>query len=305
MSRKDGSRHWLTAYATLVRLPNLFTAPPDVVLGVALIANLGYDVSIRTVAGLAIASVLLYAAGTTLNDYFDTSEDIRERPERPIPSKEVSRGAALIFGISLLVGGIVVALTVSGKIAGVVAGSLALVILFYDSLFKGSTIGFLFMGGCRGLNVLLGMSAFGFPTTLPPWVLTVPVVIVVYIAGVTYMAERETGGGDQMAVMTAVGGTVIATLGVIGLLVMRSPSPIEIVLVVVLLIGFVGWTGQALRAAYDNPVPETIGPAVGACVLGLTVLDAAFAATVGSIWSLVALAFVIPAVGFSRLFEVT
>jgi len=57
--------------------------------------------------------------------------------------------------------------------------------------------------------------------------------------------------------------------------------------------------------AYADPAPDVVGPAVGACVLGLTVLDAAFAAIVGPGWAVAILAFLAPAVGLSKVFDVT
>lgn len=69
--------------------------------------------------------------------------------------------------------------------------------------------------------------------------------------------------------------------------------------------GFLLWTGTALREAYAEPVPETVGPAVGTCVLGLVMLDAAFAAATGVLWALAAVAFLLPAAGLSRAFDVT
>lgn len=72
-----------------------------------------------------------------------------------------------------------------------------------------------------------------------------------------------------------------------------------------LALGFLAWTGSALRAAYLDPVPETVGPAVGKCVLGIVVLDAALAAATGFTWAVAAAAFVVPAIALSRVFEVT
>lgn len=306
MSTTEESRGPLATVATLVRLPNLFTAPPDVVLGAALVAAAGFDVPIPAVAGLAVASVLLYAAGTTLNDYFDAQEDARERPERPIPSGEISRRGALGLGLVLIAGGVGTAFVAAGAVAGAVAGGLALAVLLYDGVFKGSAVGFLFMGSARGLNVLLGTAAAAVsPDSLPPRALAVPAVVLIYIAGVTYMAEGETGGGTRRAVLAAAGGVAVAALGVVGLLLVSEPSPLGVALVVVLLAGFLGWVGRPLRTAYDDPTPGAVGPAIGACVLGLTVLDAAFAATVGPAWGLAALAFIVPAVGLSRVFDVT
>jgi len=119
------------------------------------------------------------------------------------------------------------------------------------------------------------------------------------------MAGGETGTGSRRAVLTAVGGAAVAASGVLGLLLVLDSSPTGVALVAVLLAGFLGWVGRPLRAAYVDPAPETIGPAIGACVLGLIALDAAFAATVGPGWALAALAFLVPAVGLSRVFQVT
>lgn len=296
----------LAPYATLVRLPNLFTAPPDIVLGATLAVGAGgVATDAVTVGGLAVASVLLYAAGTTLNDFFDASEDARERPERPIPSGDVSRPRALGLGLALLLAGIVIAFIAAGTAAGVVSGVLALTILLYDGMLKGSAVGFLAMGASRGLNVLLGVTAALPPTSLPPWAVGVPVTVAIFITGVTYTAESETRESDRTVVLPAIGGVVVAALGVGGLLVVRSPRSVTVVFALLLLAGFLGWTGRALRSAYETPTPESIGPAIGVCVLGLTVLDGAFAAAIDPGSALVIVAFLVPALGFSRIISVS
>ncbi|ELZ36372.1 UbiA prenyltransferase [Halorubrum saccharovorum DSM 1137] len=312
MSEVDGSfppidqwRRSIAAYAKLVRVPNLFTAPPDVVLGAAIVSSFGYAVRMESVAALAVASMLLYAAGTTLNDYFDAEEDAQERPERPIPSGDISRKQALIFGAALLVTGVGVAFLSGGSSAAAVAAILALGIVLYDGAFKGSVPGYLLMGGNRGINVVLGMAAAAVPTVLPARAYVIPGIIVLYIGSVTYMAESETGGTDRLAVSVGVAGTSIAAFGVVGAIAVSPVSAVGTVLTVTLLVGFLIWAGRPLRTAYVNPSPETIGPAIGACVLGLTILTAAFAATAGIRWSIAAIVFFIPAVGLSRVFDVS
>lgn len=306
MNTTETGRSPIVAYATLVRLPNLFTSPPDVILGAALVTAATGPVSLARLSGLAVASVLLYAAGTTLNDYFDAAEDARERPERPIPSGDVSRRGVLGIGVALLGGGVALAFAAAGVIAGVVAGVLALTVLLYDGLFKGTAIGFLFMGTSRGLNVLLGATVgTDALVSFPSWGLAVLAVVVLYIASVTYMAESETGEGGRREVLSALAGVAIAALGVVIVLFVRTPTAVETGLSILLLTSFLVWVGRPLRAAYADPAPDVIGPAVGACVLGLTILDAAFAAISGPAWAFVALAFVIPSVGLSRVFDVT
>jgi len=305
-TQTDAGRHPVVAYATLVRLPNLFTAPPDVVLGAALASVAVDGVSVVGVAGLALASVLLYAAGTTLNDYADAEEDARERPGRPIPSGDVSRRVALFVGVVLLTTGVGVAVVAGGAVGGMTAGALALAVLLYDGVFKGSAAGFLFMGASRGLNVLLGVAAAGVaPTELPAWALVFPALVVLYIAGVTYMAEGETGADGRRPVLAAIAGVTVAALGAVALLFTRQPSPVATGIAAVLLAAFLVRIGRALWAAYADPAPGVVGPAVGACVLGLTVLDAAVAAIAGAAWALATVAFVVPAVGLSRVFDVS
>ncbi|WP_233553929.1 UbiA family prenyltransferase [Halococcus sp. IIIV-5B] len=291
------------AYASLVRLPNLFSAPPDVVLGAALVAASGGSVSIPALAGLALASVLLYAGGTTLNDYFDAPADARERPERPIPSGRVSRASAGVLGGGLLTAGVLVGSLAAGPWAGLVAAALAGVVLAYDGWLKGTGVGFLAMGGARGLDVALGFAAGGF--RIPTWTVFVPLVVVGYIALVTRMAANEATTTERDVVAGAAGGVVLGGAAVVALLGVVRPPPVEIFLALALVAGFFGWTGQAIGRAYATPRPDTVGPAVGTCVLALVVLDAAFAAVAGVPWALAALAFLVPALGFSRVFDVS
>lgn len=291
------------AYVRLVRLPNLFTAPPDVLLGLALAVGLGHAVSITTAAGLSLASVLLYAAGTTLNDYFDADEDARLRPERPIPAGDVPRPRALVLGVGLLVAAVALATVAAGPWAGAVAAALAAAVFLYDAVAKGSVIGFCFMGASRGLNVLLGVTAAVVPAAVPARTLAVPLLVGVYIAAITFMAESESGDRARLAVPVGTAGVAVAAIGSLALLVARSPPAVEAAVAVVLLAGFVGWTGRALRRAADDPA--RIGPAIGTCVLALVVLDAALAAPSGLPWAGAVAGFLLPAVALSRRFDVS
>jgi heme O synthase-like polyprenyltransferase len=304
-ARESNPRGKLAAYAALVRVPNLFSAPPDVLLGGALVAATGTTVSVSALAGLAVASVLLYAGGTTLNDYFDAEIDAHERPERPIPSGSVSRRTAGMLGAALLVGGVLVALMAAGPRAGLFAAALAVVIALYDGVLKSEPAGFLAMGSARGLDVLLGTAAAEATATLPAWALAVPVIVALYIALVTYMADNEATTTERGAVAAAAAGVMLAVLGVLAVVVMVRPSLVRTVFALVLAGGFLAWTGRALGPAYANPRPDTVGPAVGTCVLALVVLDGTFAALAGVGWALATLAFLVPAVGLSHLFDVS
>lgn len=301
----DGWRGRAAAYASLVRVPNLFTAPPDVLLGATLVTG-GVAAAPREVAGLALASVLLYAAGTILNDAFDAPVDARERPERPIPSGEVTRRAAFAAGAGLLFLGVVVALLTVGPTAGGVSALLAVGVLLYDGVLKGSSAGFLAMGAVRGINVLLGTTAAGsLPAGAAVPAVAVPVVVAAYIAAVTYMAAREREGENRTAIRVAAGGVTLGALAVAGTVWWVRPDLVAAVLAIGLGTAFLWWTGRPLRRAFVDPTPERVGAAVGACVLGLVLLDAALAAAIDPASGSLGAAFLLPAVLLSRPFDVT
>ena len=145
------------AWLELLRLPNLFTVPGDILVGWALAGARG-----SPALGIA-ASLCLYVSGLLFNDWFDAAVDARERPGRPIPSGRVNRRAVLFLAVSLLALGI--GLAGSGW---VVAGLLALAILAYDGYVKNVPgLGVGTMGLCRALNVLLGAAAT-WPAPWPP-----------------------------------------------------------------------------------------------------------------------------------------
>lgn len=295
----------IVTVARLVRLPNLFTAPPDVVLGAAIAVGVRGSVPALSVVGLSVASMLLYASGTTLNDYFDAQIDGEERPERPIPSGAIARSQALLLGSSLLLSGIAVASLAGGARAGVVSTVLALLVVGYDGILKGSVPGNLAMGGARGTNVLLGTTVALSPTEVPADVVSIPVLVALYVAAVTYMADGETDVGGRGGVAVAVVGAVLAAIGVAGMLITTATPPLGILASGAFLVAFLVWIGRPLSVAFTDPSPETIGPAVGACVLGLVPLNAAFAGTTSLLWSLCVGVFFLPALGLSEAFDVS
>ncbi len=304
-------RRGALAYAELVRLPNVFTAPPDVVAGAALVvATVGTTVSVRSVAGLAVASALLYAGGTTLNDYFDADVDADERPERPIPSGRISRGSALAFGFGLLVAGVALAAAVAGAVAGAVAAGIASLVVAYDGYAKCTSIGFAVMGATRGANVLLGTSVIGASAggdlpSLPAWALLVPVAVTAYVAAITWMAADEAHGGDSTVVGITAGVAALVALFAPVVTVVATDGWLRTGVSLGLAGAFLAFVGRPFLAARADPTPGTVGRAVGKGVVGLVILQAAVAAVAGPRWSAAALAFLLPAVGLARSFDVS
>ncbi|MCH8045030.1 MAG: UbiA family prenyltransferase, partial [Planctomycetes bacterium] len=179
----------LRAHLELLRLPNVFTAMADVLLGFWFTHSERTDVLLLLVA----ASSSLYLAGMVLNDVCDVAQDTAERPGRPIPSGRISLSRARGIGWTLLVIGVALGWSVSlltGEVrSGMVASALAVLVFAYDAVLKRTPLGPLAMGGCRMLNVLLGMSAFG--GAWQSYHVVVAGGLGLYIVGVTLLARRE------------------------------------------------------------------------------------------------------------------
>ncbi len=94
-------RPTVLAYLRLLRLPNVFSALADVLMGwfVARMTWTWQESTQMEFAQLALllgTSVCLYLSGLVLNDVFDYEVDKVERPERPLPSGAIpfSTGAS-------------------------------------------------------------------------------------------------------------------------------------------------------------------------------------------------------------------
>jgi len=295
----------LLAYAQLVRLPNTFTAMADIFLG-ALATGLVLQRWYVLLCLLA-ASTMLYWSGMIWNDFFDLDQDRKERPGRPLASGRVSLRAALVLGIVLTIGGLVMAflaglryeessLTLSWRPLGI-AITLVIAIFLYDGVFKATWAGPILMGSCRFLNVLLGLSILG---TWPPfWGWLLALIIGAYIAGVTWFARTEARESSQSKLIGAAIVILVSLVLALTVPAVLIESPIDgrlayipqpSILYPYLLAAFSGFLGLAVLRAIQRPEPSRVQPAVKRAILGLVVLDALLAsAFVGSVGLLLAI----------------
>ncbi len=289
-------RSWL-AYAQLVRLPNAFTAVADIVLGALVTGALATAAYLGPFVCLLIASTLLYWAGMIWNDYFDLDEDRRDRPGRPLPSGRIGVGAAVGLGLTFLAGGVLFALLADLQAESVrfvstsIAVCLVVAILLYDGALKETWLGPFVMGGCRFLNILLGLSVVGdFP---PVWGLLLAAVVGLYIAGVTLFARteaRESNATDLTAAAAVIGGSLLLALAVPALAQARLADVTTSTLFPYLLVAFGFYLGLAVVPAIRTPVPRRVQSAVKRALLGLVLLDALLASSlVGTLGLLLAL----------------
>jgi 4-hydroxybenzoate polyprenyltransferase len=270
-------------YLQLVRLPNVFTAAADSLAGWLLVR--GTLAEPERWLPLTLASMAIYAAGIALNDVFDYELDLRERPQRPLPSGKVSRQfAARLGGLLLALGPALAAL--SGSWASLaVASLLATCVLAYDAILRRTALGPEVMGACRGLNVLLGMSQatdLGGPSC---WFVAGSLAL--FVTGVTWISRSETESGRRQGIIA---GVVLEALGILGLVYFTSPlvgasqgSPGRTILPNLgwLVLALVAWiVGRADIRAMRRPVPETVQRAVKTGVFSLVWLNVGVVAVV-------------------------
>ena len=182
----------LRAWMRLIRVPNLVTVPGEPLAGL-LIATGGVWPGGFPAAAVLLAPIFLYAAGLVMNDLCDQDEDRVQRPARPLPSGDISPGAAKAATAVLLLAGLGLCLP-AGERAFMTGLILAGSIAFYNlSAKRVSVVGPFVMGLCRGLSLLLGASPFlQRGITDPLLLLGAFEAVLLYIAMVTHLARSET-----------------------------------------------------------------------------------------------------------------
>lgn len=252
---------WRTALK-LGRVSNLPTIWSNVIAGGALAggAPLHWTVTI------AIAISAMYVAGMFLNDAFDRGVDARERPDRPIPSGEVTVDAVIVVGFSLLVVGVVALAAVNDHV-GLTGLALAGAILLYDWHHKGNPFAPFVMGACRALVYVAAASAV-LPS-LTGDVLLPAVAVLAYVAGVTFTARQE-----NLDRLTSLWPLLLLAAPVVLGLYGTDWSPVALVTLVALGACAVR-VGQLLRRRASGDVSRAVGLLIAAMALN----DAFFATT--------------------------
>ena len=218
---KGGSR--VLAWLRLFRIVNLPTVPGDVLVGAASVLCWGADAAIssryaQVIAAASLASVFLYMFGLVDNDIVGAKGD----RGRPIPDGEISIGAARIArGLCLFAALIVGAAANLQSDWWIASFLLAMSVVIYNR-----TKLSLFMGLCRGLNVLSGAVIVGMcGIELAALALVAPLVWTLYITVVTWYSTGEENAPDKKRrVGLLVGGIVYLQLAVLIYLTMKGAS---------------------------------------------------------------------------------
>lgn len=289
-----------------MRPANIVTALADILAGfcaaggILVLNDTIPTFSPASIGWLLLSTFGLYGGGVVFNDVFDASLDAEERPERAIPSGRVTLMEAKALGTLLFAGGIFSALQ-AGIPSGIIAIFIAIFALVYDAWAKHSIIfGPLFMGCCRGGNLLLGCSAI--LTSLPDiWFLAF--IPILYIGSITLISQGEVHGGSKKTGTIA----LVLMLVVTAILLSLGFSPLYNVLTALpFLLLFAYLVIPPFFRAVFQPEATVIKKAVKRGIISLIILNSAIAAGFGGLLlGIMVLALLPLSFGLSRLFAVT
>jgi len=143
-----------------------------------------------TLICLVLGGSLVYAGGCFLNDACDHEFDRQHRPERPIPSGDLTLTQVWFMGMGQM------ALGAWSLIAGAGCSwewtvGLLFCILAYDWIHKKTALGIVLMGGCRSLLwITAGTAASGMSPA--PLLYVWAIAVGAYVVGISWYARTES-----------------------------------------------------------------------------------------------------------------
>ena len=264
----------MKAWMQLIRLPNVLTAISDVLAGVAIACFLTQSSlpDIELLSKISLASMFLYMGGIVFNDVFDVQLDKIERPDRPIPSGKISVMSASMLATVAFTVGCILAYSVSIQCLYIALGIVLMCLLYNGKAKHHYILGPLTMGGCRGLNLLLGVAVIA---TIATW-WYVALVPIVYIAAVTNISRGEVYGNNKHALRVSL---VLYTIVVVTLVYITLKSQHYFALIYIFF--FIWMIFHPLIKALQSLEPEDIKKSVKFGVLALILMNASWVAISG------------------------
>ena len=297
----------LRQYLLLIRLPNTFTVPSNILTGYFAIIAPAYAHSLQLFI-LILSSVLIYIAGTVFNDYFDVEIDLKERPYRPLPAGTITKQKAFVIAMLSLVSANILAFAVNWS-SLVISAILSATVISYDYRLKNTAIGPITMGSARFLNVFLGASPALFVLLADNnnnffvRMIFASLSIFLYVLAISLLSRKEINGMQTRRTIISsffIVFVVIASItfaGFLGIFKMEFFSN---------LILFAGIMIITFKQTKSRNSSLAIQKAIKNMVISIIVLDSVFiSGSIGLYYGLATLLLIIPSIIFSRKLYVT
>lgn len=311
----------LRQYLILVRLPNVFTAPSNVLTGYLAAVVPAANADALQLFLLLLSSILLYIAGIVFNDYFDIDLDKRERPYRPLPSGGITKKVALLIAIISLISANILAFTASMSSLAVCI-IMSVMVIGYDYKLKNTFFGPIAMGIIRSLNIVLGASPTLFVILIPynhtnanfilARIIFVSLSLFVYIMAISLLSRKEVVTGEELEGKHSYTQTrqiiIISFLLVLAVILSISFAVFFGIFKMNLFVSFVLFSAIMVitfkQTNYHNSL--TIQNAIKHMVISIIVLDSIFiTGLTGSYYGLLTLILALPSIFLARKFYVT
>lgn len=303
----------LRQYLLLVRLPNVFTTPSNILVGY-LATTPPAEANGFHLAALMVSSGLLYIAGIVLNDYFDVEVDRRERPSRPLPSGSISKERAMSIALIALAAANAIALAVSPASLAVSA-ALTAAIIAYDYRLKRSPAGPFAMGSTRFLNVILGASpalsaavASGGRAVPVPGIWAAAIFaatsLFVYIIAIMILSKKEAGNEKpNTSAAFSIIFAMIASIALAGIFLLQLQWVFLINLMIFAAVIVATYKRLITESSPDsNPVQQ----AIKNMVISIIILDSVFVSGMaGFPYGMATLILIAPAILLAKKLYVT
>ena len=291
----------LKEYLLLIRLPNVFTAPSNILTGYFAAVTVAEANSVHLIA-LMVSSGLLYIGGIVLNDYFDVEIDKRERPFRPLPSGNISKRHALAIAmVAMLIANTIA--SVLGPISVAVSLVLTFAIIVYDYRLKHGFSGPFAMGSARFLNVIFGASPVLLYLNNHSYAIlgTAAASLFLYIVAITLLSKKEAGNerpNSTTAFLMVFG--IISGVTTLGLLVLQLQWAFLLNLSIFATVMIVTFRQYLMKEL------PSVQKAVRNMVISVIILDSVFVSgTAGLPYGLATLLLIVPAVVLAKKLYVT
>ena len=172
-------------YLQLVRIPGIFTALSSVMIGYFFSLS---ETGVVSFPFLFLTSGMLFCSGMIFNDYFDLQIDKKERPDRPLPTKKISKQNALLLGVIFLILANFFAYVV-GYYSLIISLIMTILIISYNYKLKFiSFLGIFNLSFIRFLNILLGFSILSITFD----VIQYAIPIGIFVGGISILAKNES-----------------------------------------------------------------------------------------------------------------
>ena len=296
----------LKQYLLLIRLPNIFTVPPDIVAGYSAAINPS-SINVLDLIFIIVSSSFLYISGIVLNDIIDIEKDKNERPSRPLASGKVAKKIAFLIVIVTMSIGNVFALWVSLQ-SFFISLILSCTIIAYDYSLKKTSLGFFTMGLARGLNILLGSSLALFVVLQDITIFTRTLFIfssmVTYVSAITLLSRRETTGTNSTN--QALFPFLIIFLAIVIMVLLTLMGFLKSVSLIFLTFFAVTITYTFKQVTSNDYSPLAIQKAIRNMVISIVVLDCFFiSGSLGLYYASAVALFAIPSMIFAKKLYVT